>query len=387
MSRKIYITSEHIQSLKPKAREYTVHDTGCLGLGLRIQPGGSKSWVMSHRIDGKTRRVTLGAWPSMCPDAARTAFFTRQVDAAPAVAVVSTGRVAKTLTFAELADRFLTERGPHFKPSTLISRRAYLNAQLLPAFGSKQVGRITPPDLAKWFHAYSVNRPGGANEALALFTTLLNWGKSQGHLPRNMANPASPIRKNRRKARGRMLSFVQIQDLAAMIRLSEGRSWLQAQAIRLTLLTGCRKGEILSLRWSNVKRSHIELKDSKTGPRDVYLSAPAQDALAELKRATGNHRFVFPSARSRSGHLTSVAGTWSKLGHYAGLPNDIRIHDLRHTYASHAILAGESLPIAGKLLGHKSPRSTQRYAHLDGSTLAKAADKVSRDIARLLAAE
>jgi integrase len=383
------LTPLYLQTLAPRAKEYSVGDVQCPDLKLRVQPGGTRSWVLSRRMNGKARRITLGTWPEMTPEEARASFhaeLARLTPPAPHEARGAAGRqpVARTLPFATLAAHYLADQGKHFKPSSQVPFRAYLEAQLLPAFGNHPVGEITPAQVADWFHAYSRSRPGGANQALGHFTTILNWGKAKGYLPHDLPNPASPIRRNRRKARGRMLSFEQIRGLAGVLEQAQAKHWRAAQAIRLILLTGCRRGEILSLRWSDVKRTRLALRDAKTGPRDVFLSKPARETLTRLRRQTGNGTFVFPSSRARSGHIESVAQSWAQFREHAGLPDDIRIHDLRHTYASHAILAGESLPTTGKLLGHKSPSSTKRYTHLDGSTLAKAADRISKEINSLL---
>ena len=156
-----------------------------------------------------------------------------------------------------------------------------------------------------------------------------------------------------------------------------------ADAIRLILLTGCRSGEILRLRWEEVQKDKLMLARTKTGPRDVNLSDAAIAALEDL-RPKRRSCFVFPSVSDPAKPRTSIAGAWQSLRANAGLPRDIRLHDLRHTYASHAIMSGETLSMTGKLPGHRSVKSTERYAHLDAAFLAKAADKVSRKVEGLL---
>ncbi len=385
MKTEALLTPLYLNSLKPMTKEYTVHDVQCPGLGLRVQPGGARSWVMSERVNGRQKRITIGTWPDLSPEAARAVFYTRKSEQAVQPPQPTERKVTSaTLPFVTLAAVFMKDRAAGFKPSSIGPFKAYLEAQLLPSFGNKPVGEITPADVATWFHAYSRDRPGGANQALGHFVTILNWGKDAGHLPHDLPNPAGPIRKNRPAARGRMLNFDQIKALAQVLDRPTTKYWMAAQAIRLILLTGCRRGEIPSLKWSDVKRSRLALRDAKTGPREVMLSAPAVETLTKLKRRTGNSVFVFPSDKSASGHIESVAASWATFRDRAGIPDDIRIHDLRHTYASHAILSGESLPTTGRLLGHASARSTKRYAHLDGSTLAKAAEAVSKEIDRLM---
>ncbi|EBA02740.1 site-specific recombinase, phage integrase family protein [Rhodobacterales bacterium HTCC2150] len=230
--------------------------------------------MIFKRIDGKPRRITLGHWPEVTPDAARLAFYSRAAALEPNAPIWDAQ--PSTITFAALSARFMEQRVTHFKPSSVGPFRAYVETQLLPNFGNQSIGEITHAHVAAWFHAYSRQRPGGANQALGHFTTIINWGKSEGHLPHNLPNPAAPIRRNRSIARGRMLNFDQICALACVLTSAEGCHWLPAQAIRLCLLTGCRKGEVLSLQWSHVKTNRLILADAKTGPRDVMLNAPAR---------------------------------------------------------------------------------------------------------------
>jgi len=250
----------------------------------------------------------------------------------------------------------------------------------LPAFGHRPVGQITAQELAKWFHTYSRARPGGANQALGHFGTILNWGKANGHLPENLPNPGAAIRRNRRQARGRMLSPAQLASLGELLLAAPPPYRQGAAALMLIILTGCRLGEILSLRWSDVKPDRLALPRAKTGPRDVWLNDMAKDILADLRaRKTGS--LLFPKPRNPQQHMTTIS-YWPRLREAAGLPDDIRIHDLRHTYASHALLAGESLPITGALIGHKSIKSTARYAHLDPGQVLKVAQDVQKTISK-----
>jgi integrase len=379
------LTPHHIASLKPRDKEYAVDDAQCAGLRLRILPGGTKSWVIFKRIDGRPRRITLGHWPDMTLVVARAMYYAREAELASQTGILA--QPPRTVKFAALATQFLQNRAIHFKPSTFGPFRSYLESELLPAFGHTQVGSLKPADVALWFHRYSQLRPGGANQALGHFTTIVNWGKAEGHLPHDLPNPASPIRKNRSTARGQMLNFAQIRALARVLDKVSERHWLPAQAVRLCLLTGCRKGEILSLRWTDVKAARLVLRDAKSGPREVMLNAPARTAIAQLKHRTGRHAHLFHSETSKTGHLTDIATTWATLRTQANLPPEVRLHDLRHTYASHAILSGESLPTTGRLLGHASARTTERYAHLDGSALTKAADKVAGVIQQMMLGE
>lgn len=368
-----------LSSLKPRQKEYMLYDAQCKGLALRVQPSGAKSWVCWQRNAGKTRRVTLGRFKDMDVSAAREAFHGHRGSGEPPVAPER----QNTLTFSALCTAFLNAKRGVYAASTLSSLGYYLGTQLLPAFGNRRIAEITTPEIADWFYSYSRSRPGGANQALGHFTTILNWGQEVGHLPVGLPNPAAPVRFNRRRARGRMLSGDQLQRLAAVLDSATARQRDAADAIWLMLLTGCRSGEILRLRWNEVRKDRLALQNTKTGPRDVNLSSAAIQYLNRLRKQRRSE-YVFPAQRTKHPHRTSVDHAWQSFKLLADLPDDIRLHDLRHTYASHAIMSGETLHMTGKLLGHRSPNSTERYAHLDIGFLEKAADKVAKKIDGLL---
>ena len=147
------------------------------------------------------------------------------------------------------------------------------------------------------------------------------------------------------------------------------------------MLTGCRKREILTLRWADVdvKSRELRLRDSKVGPRVVPLSPSAIELLAGLPRLPGNE-WVFPGQKSGT-HLCSIDLAWRRLRARADLP-DVRLHDLRHSFASSALAIGESLPTIQKLLGHKRISSTVRYAHLARATVHEAANRIADSLAR-----
>jgi integrase len=378
MKTEALLTPHMVAALRPKAKEYTLHDAGCPGLALRVQPSGARSWVAWTRQGGRTRRITLGPVTELTLDQARAALH-RQRAVPGAMPPPARGG----LSFGALCARFLAAREGVYRPRTLACLRAYLDSQLLPAFGGRKVARIGTPDLAAWFHGYARTRPGGANQALLHFTTILNWGKAAGHIPHDLPNPAAPIRRNRRPPRGRMLNGADLARLAAVLAAAPARSRDAAEAIELILLTGCRSGEILRLSWAEVKADRLELERTKTGPRIVFLNRQAM-ALLDRRRPSARAAFVFPSPVDSGRPRASVTAVWQQLRDQAGLPATLRLHDLRHTYASHALLAGESLPVTGRLLGHRNPASTDRYAHLDPGVLTRAADAIAEAIERMM---
>jgi integrase len=153
--------------------------------------------------------------------------------------------------------------------------------------------------------------------------------------------------------------------------------------IRLLVLTGCRKAEILTLRWDAVdlERGALHLPDSKTGPKSVPLGAAAAEVLAGIPRVAGNP-FVFPGERQGS-HWVNVERSWRRIRRAAGFP-ELRMHDLRHSYAAIGAAAGLGLPVIGRILGHTQASTTQRYTHFADDPLRAAADRISSEIAAAL---
>lgn len=376
MKRIVLFSPLMLRSIKVQEKEYTLYDAACDALALRVQPSGAMSWVTWQKREGKTRRVTLGRFNAMTLDEARTA-ARAHAHAGPMDAMQLQAASRPCLTFSALAKLFITEKSEVYSEGGLASFRIYLRNQLLPAFGSKPVNRITTAEVAQWFHMFSRTSPGGANQALGHFTTLMNWGQSKGHLPEAFNNPARPVKRNRRAARGRVLSAEQLRSLAKTLHDAPARHDDAVDAIMIILLTGCRSGEILRLKWSEVRANRLALGKTKTGPREVILTE-AVKARLDNRRAGAASDYVFPSKRNPRNPVSTIDGVWKTIKRLAGLPEDFRLHDLRHTYASHSIMSGETLAITGKLLGHKSARSTEVYAHLDASHLSRMADKASR---------
>jgi integrase len=376
MKTEALLTPHMLSSLKPKKKEYTLFDVGCHGLAIRVQSGGAMAWVTWRRVDGKTRRITLGKYPEIDLEQARATLHSF-------IATKAMPQIAACPIFGAITKQFLKAKRDVYQPDTLYCMTTYLDSQLLPAFGEIRLDKISTPQVAQWFHHYSRTKPGGANQALLHFTTILNWGKQSGHLPFDLPNPASPLKKNRRQARGQMLNSGDLKRLFDVLASPPPRSKDAAKIVELVLLTGCRSGEILRLRWDEVKRTRLELARTKTGARTVLLNDLAIKKLhARKKHATSP--FVFPSPVNPGKPRRDITNCWRTIKTAAKLPPTLRLHDLRHTYASHAILAGESLYITGKLLGHKDAHSTERYAHLDATLLAQAADKVGMEISRMM---
>ena len=378
-----YLSDLSARAARPAAKEYAVPDNRMSGFALRVQSTGTKSWVLRLKVDGKAKRVTLGNTLTMSAEEARARAHQLLAAHAPPDIALLAADDRPAIKLNVLAQRYLKAKRQVWRPTTLRSVQIYLNSSILPALGDQAIDRLTTSDIAEWFYTYSTTSPGGANQALSHLRSMLKFARETGVLPPDAPDPSKPIRRNTRRARGRLLNAQQLAQLGAWLEAPPIRWRDVADAIRLILLTGCRSGEIARLTWAEVGSDKLSLSSTKTGKRDVVLSHPALALLDRRKRGASSV-FVFPNPSSPTKPITSIDAAWRAIRPLVGLPEDIRLHDLRHTYASHAIMIGETLNMAGKLLGHKRPKTTEIYAHMDARHLAKAADRVGDLIANWL---
>ena len=268
------------------------------------------------------------------------------------------------------------------KPSTQQRMDSALRTQLLPAFGPKRLDDIGSSHVHAWFGHYSQSAPAGANRILDILKQIFSYAIECGHLDEN---PAVGVRHNPRPRVTRFLSRDEVARVHAALDAHRGRGSGQQQVaiIRLLLLTGCRKGEIVCLRWKEVDGGVLRLVDSKTGPRTVFLSQAAQTLIAQQPR-TGS-LYVFPSLEDGSRPRSSELSLWRKVQREAKL-EDVRLHDLRHTFASHAVMRRVPLPVLSQLLGHTRDRMAMRYAHISDREAEQAAERIGTEIATLLGA-
>ncbi len=267
------------------------------------------------------------------------------------------------------------------KPSTQHRADNALRTQLLPAFGSLRIDEVATQDVLAWFDHYSQTAPGGANRTLDVLRQIFSHAVACGHRD---DSPVLGVRRNPRPRPTRFLSVAEVERLHRALDAHRGRGSgrQQAEIIRLLLLTGCRKGEIVHLRWSEIDGDTIHLADSKTGPRAVLLNREAQAIIGRQRRLG---LFVFPSLADPSRPRSADLSLWKKVRREAGI-EDVRLHDLRHTFASHAVMQGVPLPVLARLMGHSGTRMTLRYAHVADREMEAAAERVGRAIADLFVA-
>jgi len=298
------------------------------------------------------------------------------------------GRMASTV--ADLCDKFLKEYSkPHNKPRTYQGNERLIEKHIKPKIGSLKVEAVTKADILKLHHEMK-NTPYEANHVRAVISKMFNLAESWG-LRKEGTNPARHIKKYQETKRERFLDTDELQRLGNSLKEigQEDAEYAPAlAAIRLLLLTGCRVSEMLSLEWGwiDLNNNRIRLPDSKTGAKTVYLSAEALQIFKELEQESDkNCSFVFPAVRNSKKHLTrfTLDKIWARIRLKASLKN-VRLHDLRHTFASWAVMTGYGLPLTGALLGHSAVATTQRYAHLGNDPLKQAANDIGGNLHKML---
>ena len=377
---KMKLTDAAVARLRPRKREYTVWDSRAPGLGVRVRPSGGCSYVLLQDMGGRTKRVSLGPVGVKNLEEVRRECHACQANPEPE----KEARPARPVPlFREfVAGPWKEAHFDGYKPSTKKGIRHQLARQLLPAFGAKPLDRIREAAVRRWFERYSRTAPGSANHCLALLRQILNFAAACGHIE---SNPAQRIAPNRRPALTRFLSREEIARLHDVLDAQTRRDQQQqADIVRLLLFTGCRRGEIVGLKWSEVREDGLALTDAKTGPRRVPLGSAARAILDRQPRA--DSPFVFPSPRDPARQRSSELTLWYRVRREADI-GDVRLHDLRHTVASHAVMNGVPVPVVARLLGHSNVKMTMRYAHLADRDIEAAAERVGKAMSAIMAGD
>lgn len=373
-----------VESLKAEAKEYFVWDEELPGFGLRVMPTGRKTFHMQYRAGGRTRRVKIGVFGMVTADEARTE--ARKLGGAVAkgedpAAKIKWHRSAPTV--ATVCDRFLETHVAHrCKPKTAYEYTKLINRYVKPRFGTRKLVDITRADIAEMHHDMR-DRPFQANRVLALLSKMFNCAEIW-QLRRDGSNPCRLIQKNPETKRERYLSREETARLFSVLDKAEAEGTETKSAInafRLLMLTGCRLGEIQMLKWEYIDGAYLRLPDSKTGARKIPITDEVRAVLERIEPMEDNPYVIYGKVEGQ--HLTDLQHPWRRIRAAAEL-DDVRIHDLRHTYASHAISNGLSLELIGKLLGHTQFQTTMRYAHLADDPVREAASQVSAGFKELI---
>ena len=381
------LTNRAVAALKVE-RDMVYWDRDLPGFGVRVYPGGGKVYIAQAREPDKTtRRVTVGRHDVLNADQARqrAAFIITRIRAGedpvplPLAARFNGGR-----TVADLAERYLEEHAAvRIKPRTQLRVRGMLNNHILPALGRMPLEAVERSDIVE-FHQKLSDRPVTANKCVKVLSHMYRLGAGWGLVPEGF-NPCRSVEKYPEQSRERFLTDAEFTRLGRVLdeAVDSGAAPLTAvTAIRLLMLTGCRKSEILTLRWSDVDldAGELHLADTKTGPRAVQLPPTAVVLLEALPRRKDSP-WVFPG-NDRDGRYSGggLDHAWRTVRTAAGL-EDVRLHDLRHSFASRALALGETLPVIGKLLGHSDIETTARYAHLAHDYIHETAERIAESIA------
>ncbi len=380
------ITKRAVDALRPAddGAEAMLWDTELKGFGCRVQRGGGKSYVLHYRAGtgrgAPIRKLTIGRHGSpWTPETARS-------EAKRLLGLVESGadpaaeKIARqgAPTVADLAERFLAEHAEaKRKARTAVEYRRLLDKIILPALGKRRVADITRADVDKLHHARRAT-PYQANRLLAVLSKMFALAERWGLRP-DGSNPCRHFEKFAEKKRERMLSPVELARLGDAL-VAYGGSPYAVAAVKLLVFTGARLGEVLGLRreWIDFERGEARLPASKTGAKTLHLPPPALAVLAELPRLDGNP-YVIAGAKPGAA-LVNLEKPWRAIRRPAGL-DDVRLHDLRHAFASVAASSGMGLPIIGKMLGHSQPATSARYAHLASDPVKAAAAAVAGKIA------
>lgn len=381
------LTIRSIEAMAPAEKDYIVFDGDVPGFGVRVFPSGKKSYCIQYRAGGRTRKVTFARVGTSTPDEARKLAKKLLQGVAegenPAQARINARRAP---TLAAVCDRFLADYvEQRLKVTTQREYRRAVELFIKPALGTFKVEDVTRADVSDLHHKHR-HIPYQANRTLGVLHKLFNLAEIWGLRP-DGSNPCRHVPKYRESKRERFLSAGELQCLGQVLDQLQAEnleSPFVVGAFKMLVLTGCRLMEIQTLKWEYVKEEHIALPDSKTGARRIPLPLAARNVLASLPLVPG-HVYVFPGTVDGK-HLTDLERPWRRIRKLAGLEG-VRIHDLRHTYASHAVARGMNLPMVGKLLGHTQIQTTMRYAHLADDPIRAAAGDVSGILADALEAK
>ena len=367
------ITKRTVDALHVPDCDAIFWDRDISGFGVRVSVSGLRTYLVQTRGPGGSKRVTIGPHGQVSTDEARK----------QAVAII--GRIKQGenpvpptpepgLTVAGLAERFWRLHvAVNCKERTADIYGRALDNHILPALGQLPIGSVGRGKTAELHHQLR-DKPGMANVVAQVLSRMYTLAEAWGLMPPGR-NPCRFIRLYKLRTHDRYLTPEEYRRLGQVLREAEAEGSIRPSAIaalRLLMLTGCRRDEILTLRWDDVDRTarELRLRDSKKGPRMVALTPALERVLDSIPRTPGNPWVI---VGRKGSHLAQLQLQWGRVRARAGL-EDVRLHDLRHSYASRALALGESLTMIGRLLGHVQVATTARYAHLvrDAEKLAAA---------------
>ncbi|SLN64549.1 Putative prophage CPS-53 integrase [Roseovarius albus] len=369
------LTKRVVDALRSEAKDYFVWDTQIAGFGLRVMPSGAKTYQAQYRKGGRTRRVSIGRHGKITVDEARK--LAKEVMGQVAKGENPAEDISqhrKAPTVAALCERFFLDHvKQRCKASTQGEYRRAINLFINPAIGNFKLVDVERKDIAELHHKFR-DKPYQANRTLGVLSKMFNLAEIWGLRP-DGSNPCRHVPKYREQKRERYLRQHELQRLGQVLSEVEqdgSETPYIVAAFRLLILTGCRLGEIQTLQWQFITDSGMELPDTKTGARLIPLPQAARRVLSALPQLVDNPYVI--AGKLPGQFATDLQHPWRRIREQAGIP-DVRIHDLRHTYASNAVSSGMPIQMVGRLLGHTQLQTTMRYAHLADDPVRKAAEE------------
>ncbi|MGI9485987.1 MAG: tyrosine-type recombinase/integrase [Geminicoccaceae bacterium] len=358
-----------VDAVLAESIERVIWDKGVLGLGLRCRRGWQPRWIVQRRLEGRTVKRTLGDLDRMDLSEARDAARNLFDDLGKTLPAASP-------TLAAFIPVFLDDCAGRWKPSTLSGHRSNLMSMVLPALGEISLHALTRANVVTWFEGVGAKTASG-NRALSVLSLMIQHAELLGLRPKG-SNPCIGLQYRRSHFEARYLTGDDFVRLGGVLKRLASDHPVEVAAIRFLLLTGARRGEVLALEWPFIEGARAVLPDSKTGPKTLWLCKAARRLLASLA-CPSSSRLVFahPDGRSIKNSLLRI---WHRVRTVAAL-GCVRLHDLRHSYASIAVSTGEELRTVAGLLGHADLGTTAGYAHLVEKPVAEAAGRVSRRLA------
>ena len=388
------ISKRTVDALKSSEKTCKMYDTEISGFSVRIYSTGRRAFFLRYRVGGgrgaKIREPKIGDYGQITADQARaiakdwSAIIRQGGDPA-----ADREALRNNPTMSDLFDTYIEDFAKrHKKPSSVANDIRMIEKRLRPTFGNQLVRDINRAKI-RTYHAKLASTPYEANRVLALLSKMFSVAANELEWISANDHPAKGIKRFEEKKRKRYLSQQELTRLGDALGAADRNELERAISpyvtamIRLLVLTGARHGEILSLRWNevNFERSCLELEDSKTGEKEIFLPPAALQILSEIKHGPDNPYVIV--GKKPGTHMVNEKGAWQIIRSEANL-DDVRLHDLRHSFASVGVRAGMSLPIIGALLGHRETATTARYAHLSDDPRRLAANAIGQEIADAL---
>ncbi len=408
------LTKTEIDKAQPGDARYTLWDDEVRGFGVRVFPSGQKSFVVEYRPGARgvaKKRVTIGVYGrDLTPDAARKLAREMLADIRRGDDPAASRRRSRAMpTFRDFAEEYLREgKALGLSPNTITNYGVWLRLHAIPVLGGTRLDSVQPADVRRLHRAIGKTKPVTANRVVVAVRAVFNYAAAEELMTKEQ-NPVREVRLFEEQAVERFLTLDELERLGATLRLAEtdGLPWTappradrkakhrrkpenrrtilgsdETAAFRLLLFTGLRLREILHARWSDVdmERGILTLPDSKTGRRPVILGEAALEVLRTHPRSS---EFVIAGLDPEKPR-SDLNRPWKAVKAHAGLEG-LRLHDLRHSFASVGAAGGMGLQIVGRLLGHRHASTTARYAHLADDPQRRAADMIGGSIAAALA--